>query len=188
MPAARRHRLPSGASIVIFSTSAKGKGKGSSRRVLGLRLVDRQGYFVDFQVKHTRSRCIEWAEAPLAVAYFHPLVVSVHVKRLKLHHLATAKLVHSVPHALKVAGLLIPCSGSFKEVSIWYCFCPAASASDIMALLASLISEQLRFLTAPEQAHFVEALKSIATPRGLPERLPRRGGGLPGALPGGAAS
>ena len=56
----------------------------------------------------------------------------------------TGQRVHPV-----IRRQLIPCAIDQDRV---------ASASDIM----SLISEQLPFLTAPEQAHFVEALKSVA--------------------------
>ena len=56
-----------------------------------------------------RTRCIEWAEALLE------------------HHLVTAKLVHSVAHALKAAASLSLCAGvSNKEASIWRCFCAAS--------------------------------------------------------------
>ena len=152
--------------LIHLETSHKQKifGTGKkSRDAIGIRLinkevlllVDKKGYFVNYDAKPTRSKCVEFSDIPLDVAYFHPFILSVQPKCIQLHHFSTANLVQSIDfkngkHASAV---------SYKSSSIWTSFVSLASSNDIIALSQSLISDQLKYLK--EHKLFEEALKSI---------------------------
>jgi len=152
--------------LIHLETSEKRKIFGTGRRskdAIGVRLInkevllvqDKKGYFVDYQAEPTRSKCIEWTDIPLSIAYFHPYIVSVLPRHIEMHHLATSSLVHRIDFkAGKHAASL-----SYKTSSIWTSFLCVATSNDISAVSQCLISEQLKYLK--EQAHFEEALATI---------------------------
>eukprot|EP01083_Nonionella_stella_P066239 174233_1 len=155
--------------LIHLETSSKQRIFGTGRRngpINGLRLinkevllvVDKKGYFVNYEAKPTRSKCIEFSDIPNAVTYFHPYIVSILPKSIEMHHLFTSNLIHKMDFK---HGKCMQ-SSNYKNVSSLWC-CHAAMASSnpchVIALTRSLICNELKYLK--EHKHYQEALESI---------------------------
>eukprot|EP01084_Bolivina_argentea_P188649 324689_1 len=121
--------------LIHLETSSKQRIFGTGRRngpINGLRLinkevllvVDKKGYFVNYEAKPTRSKCIEFSDIPNAVTYFHPYIVSILPKSIEMHHLFTSNLIHKMDFK---HGKCMQ-SSNYKNVSSLWC-CHAAMAS-----------------------------------------------------------
>eukprot|EP01084_Bolivina_argentea_P259693 438277_1 len=151
--------------LIHLETQLKQKVFGTGRRnnALGIRLinkevllvVDKKGYFVNYEAKPTRSKCIEYTDYPLDVTYFHPFIVSVLNKSIEIHHVSTSNLIHKIDFK----NGKFSCSVSYKNSGIWNSFISLASQNDIISLSESLISDELKYLK--ENKHFEEALSTI---------------------------
>ncbi len=153
--------------LIHLETQLKQKVFGTGRRsnALGIRLineevllvVDKKGYFVNYEAKPTRSKCIEWTDYPLDITYFHPFIVSITSKgNIEIHHLSTANLIYKID--FKNGKCLA--SVSYKDQSIWNSFISICSSSgDIISLSRTLICDELKYLK--ENKYFEEALATI---------------------------
>ena len=120
-----------------------------------LLVVDKKGYFVNYEASPTRSKCVEWSDIPLDITYFHPYIIGVLPKSIEIHHLKTSNLVYREDFKNgKYAA-----SVSYKNSSIWNSFLSISSSNDIISLSQSLISDQLKY--CKENKHFEEALQTI---------------------------
>ena len=137
---------------IHLETSERRKifGTGRSKKAIALRVIhkevllvqDTKGYFVDYEATPTRSKCIEWSDIPIAIAYFHPYIVSVLPETVEIHHLSTLCMIHQIhfQHGQFTESV------SYKSSSIWTSRLCVASSNDIIVLSQSLIAEQLKFL------------------------------------------
>ena len=144
----------------------KKKVFGTGKRLkdaLGIRLIDKEvllvvdkkGYFVNYEASPTRSKCVEWSDLPLSVSYFHPYIIGVLPKSIEIHHLKTSNLIYREDFK----NGKYSASVSYKNSSIWNSFLSISSSNDIISLSQSLISDQLKY--CKENKHFEESLQTI---------------------------
>ena len=133
---------------------------GKSKKAAGIRtptkevllVVDRQGFFVDYDGKSSRSDCIEWSDVPSKLLYAFPYVVAVLAKTIEVHDSYTMARVASYDFTGGISGTFSCYQCNDK---VWRNYVSVSASNTILALNMGSMRQQLTDLKGNK--HFSEA-------------------------------